>query len=635
MKIVKLFILIGLMILLLSSCTLTGTDESVPKTPNDEFEEFKLEVRNEMKNINSQIDLITRRINRLENDISNLDDRVSRLRTTNLSGPNTTEELSVIIDSLNRRIRNLEGFLFEDYENNYETYDFETINSRLLFLEDSYSSLKRDLDFFEKELSYKNNGTENVSDRIYDRVYNIEKKQNEIMNLFNELEKRLIEAEKYKSNNNVDEELKNIYSNLNSINERINEIEKIYEESDFYFLQNGNLLELVEKQFEKIDFERQVNNIIEYQVEQVSSKFYYKSQGENIYKINDLETQVKEMNKKLETLSINLESVLTIPNNNINERYLSMINDLERKLNTAMLSLGDAYFKDLFDNRNEIIYEVKSGDTLSGISVAYDLGRNGVEILMSANNLTNANALRIGQKLTIPVGNLEKYIQWPFSTTRPINYERFVLKFGDRIGGGISSGLGVLPIKDEILRPILPGKVIETGKNNNNQWYIKIDHGNSIISVSSGICTIYVNQGSWVSNSTDLGIIRKDDLVMIELWKAGEPRDPLKLFFQISGDFVATYYTEWDDKLVYDPTFRLTRSGSKPETWRTIAADPNVLPLGTIVYIPELSHHPNKGFFVVEDTGGKIIGDKIDIYVNDIRLAKLKETVSVYIVGAI
>jgi 3D (Asp-Asp-Asp) domain-containing protein len=96
---------------------------------------------------------------------------------------------------------------------------------------------------------------------------------------------------------------------------------------------------------------------------------------------------------------------------------------------------------------------------------------------------------------------------------------------------------------------------------------------------------------------------------------------------------MATYYTEWDDKYVHYPTFRITKSGKIPTVWKTIAADPDVLPIGTVVYIPELKELPNGGFFVVEDTGGKVIGKRIDIYVNDVRLAQKTEDVTIYIVG--
>ena len=45
--------------------------------------------------------------------------------------------------------------------------------------------------------------------------------------------------------------------------------------------------------------------------------------------------------------------------------------------------------------------------------------------------------------------------------------------------------------------------------------------------------------------------------------------------------------------------------------WGVIAADPSVIPYGSIVYIKEF----NK-YFVVEDCGGGIKGKRIDIFMN-------------------
>lgn len=58
-----------------------------------------------------------------------------------------------------------------------------------------------------------------------------------------------------------------------------------------------------------------------------------------------------------------------------------------------------------------------------------------------------------------------------------------------------------------------------------------------------------------------------------------------------------------------------TRSGTTPK-WGTIAVDPNVIPLGTKVYIPKFDM-----VFTAEDTGSAIIGQKIDIYFDTVSQA--------------
>ena len=53
-----------------------------------------------------------------------------------------------------------------------------------------------------------------------------------------------------------------------------------------------------------------------------------------------------------------------------------------------------------------------------------------------------------------------------------------------------------------------------------------------------------------------------------------------------------------------------TASGTMPEEGRTIAADWDVLPAGTEVYLEGI------GWRTVEDTGSGIMGDKLDLYMD-------------------
>ena len=59
----------------------------------------------------------------------------------------------------------------------------------------------------------------------------------------------------------------------------------------------------------------------------------------------------------------------------------------------------------------------------------------------------------------------------------------------------------------------------------------------------------------------------------------------------------------------------ITASGAKASSWYTLAAGKGI-PIGTIVYIPALSNTPNGGWFVVQDRGGAISNNRIDIYMN-------------------
>lgn len=57
----------------------------------------------------------------------------------------------------------------------------------------------------------------------------------------------------------------------------------------------------------------------------------------------------------------------------------------------------------------------------------------------------------------------------------------------------------------------------------------------------------------------------------------------------------------------------ITSSGASAKEWYTIAAGKGY-PIGTVIYIPALANKPNGGWFVVEDRGGAISNNKIDIY---------------------
>lgn len=84
--------------------------------------------------------------------------------------------------------------------------------------------------------------------------------------------------------------------------------------------------------------------------------------------------------------------------------------------------------------------------------------------------------------------------------------------------------------------------------------------------------------------------------------------------FQLTGYVLGKEL--WLDATAYDAcvlccgkTDGITRTGTKARAGRTIAVDPSVIPLGSKIYIPELGL-----VFTAEDTGGKIKGNRIDIY---------------------
>ncbi|MGX4767250.1 3D domain-containing protein [Bacillus mojavensis] len=99
-------------------------------------------------------------------------------------------------------------------------------------------------------------------------------------------------------------------------------------------------------------------------------------------------------------------------------------------------------------------------------------------------------------------------------------------------------------------------------------------------------------------------------------------------------EVTATGYTagvESTGKKPGDPLYGLTYSGVKVkrDLYSTVAADPSVFPIGTILFIP------NYGLGVVADTGSAIKGNRIDLYfetVHDVYNEWGKKTLDVYVI---
>ncbi|MDQ0270861.1 3D domain-containing protein [Cytobacillus purgationiresistens] len=100
-------------------------------------------------------------------------------------------------------------------------------------------------------------------------------------------------------------------------------------------------------------------------------------------------------------------------------------------------------------------------------------------------------------------------------------------------------------------------------------------------------------------------------------------------------EVIATGYTafyESTGKNPDHPEFGITYSGVKVkrDLYSTVAADLNVFPIGTILFIPDY------GYGVVADKGGAIKGDKLDLYyetVDDVYNLWGKKTLEVFIIS--
>lgn len=99
-------------------------------------------------------------------------------------------------------------------------------------------------------------------------------------------------------------------------------------------------------------------------------------------------------------------------------------------------------------------------------------------------------------------------------------------------------------------------------------------------------------------------------------------------------DVLATGYTagaESTGKTKSHPAYGITKSGIKVHRgiYSTIAADPDIFPIGSVLYIPDY------GYGVVADTGSAIKGKKLDLYfktVDEVYNEWGKRNIEVYVI---
>lgn len=123
------------------------------------------------------------------------------------------------------------------------------------------------------------------------------------------------------------------------------------------------------------------------------------------------------------------------------------------------------------------------------------------------------------------------------------------------------------------------------------------------------------------ANSEDVATVTKDDIT----FKAKQVLKNVTLTAYHAG-------VESTGKDESHPAFGVTASGTKVTEGRTIAVDPNVIPMGWWVYIDGI------GFRRAEDTGGAVKGKKIDIYFEDeahVSKFGLKRGYTVYVIGPV
>lgn len=79
---------------------------------------------------------------------------------------------------------------------------------------------------------------------------------------------------------------------------------------------------------------------------------------------------------------------------------------------------------------------------------------------------------------------------------------------------------------------------------------------------------------------------------------------------EYKGEFSISHYCSCPI-CTQTPKGRKTATGHIPREGRTVATDPKIIPLHSVIYIEDL------GTFVAEDVGGAVKGNHLDIYISD------------------
>jgi len=359
----------------------------------------------------------------------------------------------------------------------------------------------------------------------------------------------------------------------------------------------------------RIDYVEQLSEQNRIDIVQIKSRYE---------ELDDITKDISDVKKNLKELSTELQRIdgLKAEISNMKEEVMKSMIKLQSQIDS--LKKSSAFFMSPLQSPFVTIV-IRRGDTLAEVANAYNLGSDGLSMIAKLNNMKNPNLLHIGEKIKVPYC-LECNAVLPFDG----KLSKGIVSKGFDEGGWIKFTLK----KGTAVLASMPGRIVEVKKD-----YIRIDHGSGVETSYRFDGKIFAAEGDWVKVGQHIGILFGDTL-FFSLMVDGEPRDPFRILFSYLGGFQTSFYTEWEDGVLPEQaTFRLTRSETIPREFWTVAADPSVIPLGTLIYIPEFSRYPNGGIFYVEDTGGAIKGRRIDIYIRNLKNALMlsRKEVRVYV----
>ncbi len=390
----------------------------------------------------------------------------------------------------------------------------------------------------------------------------------------------------------VRESLRNIQGDFEG---RFEDIEKMIAEDSKSSKDLKKRIERVERDLEEFshglrNLQREVEELSK-SVKEISEEME-KQREDSEARLGDLREEFIRWKTQSEGEMRKIWTVINQKEETLRRSFDEKLGGLKKYVDAVARAVAEKVENPLLKPVVEIV--VRRGDTLIEISKAYGIS---VEEIMKLNGISDPRRLMAGFKLKLPL-SLKDRLRLPV--------ER--IERGSLAGGMDESGW--MRFRGAPLSA-MPGRVDEV-----RDGYVRMYHGNGIETSYRFFGKVLVDEGDWIREGARIADAEEFDFALLF---EGEPRDIFRYAFERIGKFELTFYTEWEDGILPEQaSFRVTKSGKIVEDWWTMAADPSVLPLGTLVYIPSLSRKPGGGLFRVEDVGGAIKGRKLDLYIGDV-----------------
>ncbi|MCG9967906.1 M23 family metallopeptidase [Pelotomaculum terephthalicicum JT] len=182
---------------------------------------------------------------------------------------------------------------------------------------------------------------------------------------------------------------------------------------------------------------------------------------------------------------------------------------------------------------DSIVHQIQTGETLLSIAKQYKVD---VNALASRNGLPDVNSIVAGRQLVIPrgaisqetalpvAGSLIKQLAWPLLGT-------ITSPFGTR-DGKPHEGIDIAAEENTPMRAAASGRVVFAGPRGTYGLAVIIDHGNGLRTLYGHCAKLLVNEGSIVDTNTIIALVGSTGRstgphLHLEVLQNGVPLDPM------------------------------------------------------------------------------------------------------------